>query len=392
MHNRPDSPGTSILPPLWRRQLMAGVAALALGSTIATQAIAKTYLDAMILYTPGLSHRYNGNANTRINHLISVTNKIYRDSGLDLALRPVHIKQVNYSDTSNADVALDDMTFGRHPAFSDTRRLRDKYHADVVILMRPYSDRHMSCGVAYVNGTTGRRGDLSGDKGYMYSHIAASVCGDYVAAHELGHNLGLGHSHAQNSEGTWNYSVGHGVRGKFVTVMAYQSAYNVDYWSGKVYKFSSPLLDCHGIPCGVDRRTRNNGADAVYTLRHTAPTVAAFYPTLKSPEEDQAAVLRAVENKYNEAQQRMQTLREELKKSHQRFRGYIQSLNNAFPQWRRGQLSYHQAAAQWRSSLTSARAELRTYQQIRQNIARQHRLLRATRIALAEARKNSHSA
>ena len=59
MHNRQppytESPGITTRP--WRRQLAAGIATMTLSGALATQAIAETYLDAMILHTPGLSER-----------------------------------------------------------------------------------------------------------------------------------------------------------------------------------------------------------------------------------------------------------------------------------------------------------------------------------------------
>jgi peptidyl-Asp metalloendopeptidase len=90
--------------------------------------------------------------------------------------------------------------------------------------------------------------------------------------------MGLRHSRKQDTTGgTFPYALGYGVDGKFSTMMAYQSVFNVDYWTGKVYKFSSPSLTCKGVPCGVDRTNASEGSDAVYTLNVTAPQIAKFY-------------------------------------------------------------------------------------------------------------------
>ena len=147
----------------------------------------------------------------------------------------------------------------------------------MVVLYRPYKDNHGSCGLAWVGGMSSN-GNFSNPqyKQYMMAHVGITVCGDYVTSHELGHNMGLRHSRKQDGTGgTYAYALGYGVDGLFTDIMAYQSEFNVDYWTGKVYKFSSPALTCKGVPCGIDRNTAQ-GSDGVYTLNTTTPQIAQF--------------------------------------------------------------------------------------------------------------------
>jgi hypothetical protein len=59
-------------------------------------------------------------------------------------------------------------------------------------------------------------------------------------------------------------SIGHGRRGDFVTVMAYQAAYKTN---NKIYKFSnSEQTDCNGHRCGR-RSGGKKGADAAQSLQ-----------------------------------------------------------------------------------------------------------------------------
>jgi len=52
-------------------------------------------------------------------------------------------------------------------------------------------------------------------------------------------------------------------------------AYKKEYNGKKVYKFSSPLLDCDGQSCGIDEGYEHE-ADAVKAIKNSVLTVASF--------------------------------------------------------------------------------------------------------------------
>lgn len=113
----------------------------------------------------------------------------------------------------------------------------------------------------------------------MYAHVTIG-CGGYVTAHEVGHNSGLGHSEKQGSTGAYTYARGHGVQDTFTTVMAYSGVYN----GKKIYKYSSPLLECsNGLPCGI-AEGEDKEADAVKALKQTLPLMEKFRAHIDNPD------------------------------------------------------------------------------------------------------------
>jgi len=160
-----------------------------------------TEIDLLVLYTPGLAAAYDGDASTRINHMIAVTNSIYSDSEMDLSVRAVASVEVDYPDTGASLDALYAATDGSHAAFSNVNALREQYGADMVTVFRPYDYSHGNCGIAWIGGY-GTNGNMSGQwKNYMVSHVSATTCPDYVTANELGDNRGVSHCRGKDGAG-----------------------------------------------------------------------------------------------------------------------------------------------------------------------------------------------
>jgi len=217
----------------------------------------------LVLYDKEVASSYS-NVTTRVNHLFAVSNNIYQDSQLNIT---INAKKILFYDAQT------------HPALTEiaddpaVSALREQYKADTVLIYQVNPDGMTGqCGVAYGAGAYNQVYQF---KEAMYSQVEIN-CPSDSTAHELGHNMGLLHSHLQNGDdGTpYPYGLGHGVDGKFATIMSYAFLFKTN---NQIAKFSSPEYECvPGEPCGIPVGQKGE-AHATKVLQFTAPKIANLY-------------------------------------------------------------------------------------------------------------------
>ncbi|WP_163833722.1 carbohydrate binding domain-containing protein [Spartinivicinus ruber] len=224
-----------------------------------TSALANTMLDVLVVYPEGKSGTRDVKALAA--SYVNWANQAYKNSRANVQLRLVGVVPINTFHGNTNGNALNRVTNDR-----TISNLRQQYGADFVSYFAPRSGG--TCGVAWVP-----QGRVQSSQAYS---VVATDCGNVAFAHELGHNMALGHSAAQDSKGgIWTWARGHGEQGMFATVMAYGSAYN----ARNVQYFSNPNVNaCKNQPCG-----RANYTDSVKNINAVATQLADFMPS-KQPD------------------------------------------------------------------------------------------------------------
>lgn len=223
--------------------LKAGLLALtALASSVAS---AET-IGVMVLYTQPAANAVS-NINTKINQYISHANRIYRNNALDVTLNLVG-RQSAAASSSNLVPSSSHLNLLTNS--SGVQSARASNGADMVVLLgkRQNVSGGYVCGIGWVG--QGSNGNLNSSMiNRMYS-VTAVDCAATTFVHELGHNMGLGHSVRQgNTGGVYSDGVGHGVDNNFSTIMAYPQAFGS---ASRLDYFSDPTWSgCNGSPCGV---------------------------------------------------------------------------------------------------------------------------------------------
>lgn len=127
---------------------------------------------------------------------IEYANKALQNSGANYRYNLVDVQQQNWSN----DDGLGSTQLSGFAQDSSIRQLRNDYGADLVAGMVPSSNN--LCGIGYLPPANKTNQTFySWAKDYGYS-LSGHSCGGRSMTHEMGHNMGLGHSPAQSSKGT----------------------------------------------------------------------------------------------------------------------------------------------------------------------------------------------
>ena len=200
----------------------------------------------------------------------SYANKALENSGANIQFRVVGVEEINIPNPRTWGTTL-----GVLRKNTRAKELKAKYGADLVSMITPTGP---ACGTGFL--LPGRNGKFySWSKNYAYSVVADRCISAF--AHELGHNLSLHHSFKQGNRGSlYSWGRGHGVDNKFVTTMAYESAYK----ARRLQFFSNPELKlCKGYSCGSPIE-REDGAHAVKVINISGPQISNFVKAIKLPE------------------------------------------------------------------------------------------------------------
>jgi len=218
-------------------------------------------IDLLVLHPP--KSILNTDIPTRVASMETYANKALENSHANIRFRVVKIEEFDLPNPKTDGTTLQALR-GSQKA----HELRAKYGADLVTMITPTGPY---CGVGYVLGGSNNT-IYSGLKNYGFNVVADRCISSF--AHELGHNLGLGHSAKQGSTGgLYAWGRGHGVQNNFVTTMAYTSAYN----ASRLQVFSNPeITTCNGLKCGKSIDS-NDGAHATKAIGVSGPQIAAWF-------------------------------------------------------------------------------------------------------------------
>jgi hypothetical protein len=243
-------------------------------------------IDVLIAYTSAtVTHTFTtqrGGINNVISTMIATGNTIFSNSQTGITLQLAHSVQVSYTEPvpHNMGVTLGRLQDPNDGYMDNVHALRRQYNADLVQLLTIESD---AGGIGYLPGLTG-----ISSPNWGFSVVGINSADGFTSAHEIGHNMGLGHSTQQTSvlaQGISSYSHGWRFQGTdnnawgntwHSTVMAYQGGqyYANGLTSARIPFFSNPNITQQGQSIG-----NTTLADAARSLREVKHAVA-FYSDL----------------------------------------------------------------------------------------------------------------
>ena len=232
-----------------------------------------TFVDILVAYEQNAvawAQSYGGGVTNFAQTAVQKMNIALANVGLDSSFRfrLVGVVEVTAS-TRSLDYALDYATAGTH-GWGAVKTKRNEVGADIVTLL-------VDTGSAY--GMTGLGWSLEKDNFDDFSESAYNACSiravaqSHTMTHEVGHNMGCGHSDVQQTQPgpqLYDYSSGYYFSAdgeKYHTIMAYDGE---GPGGSEVPYFSSPNRTYRGVAVG------NSSHDNAKTLSNTFAVVAQW--------------------------------------------------------------------------------------------------------------------
>jgi len=242
----------------------------------ATRLTAATQIHVLVVYDSTATawvNSHGANMSTFAGDQIGGLNQMLQNSGVSLTMSLAYAGQVSYTQSGSVTAdhtALKNGTGG----LATAHQWRDTYQADLVVMFVDTTDPTYSGYGSILQSYAGQP-----SAAFTVVDIVATEIDD-IFMHEVGHNLGCGHSRKQAASpgpnsALNNYSAGHYFTGatdgkKYATVMSYNNdGYGTNYYNCPY--FSTPNRTYMGTPVGVA-----NSCDNARTISETMGVVSAY--------------------------------------------------------------------------------------------------------------------